>query len=74
MQGRKMHLNNKAMRKTVLGLLGLGTVFVLFALTPSAPANAKTTRIKDIVDFEGVRENQLVGYGIVVGLNGTGDS
>lgn len=69
-----MHLNNKAMRKTVLGLLGLGTVFVLFALTPSAPANAKTTRIKDIVDFEGVRENQLVGYGIVVGLNGTGDS
>jgi len=31
-------------------------------------------RIKDLVDFEGVRENQLVGYGLVVGLNGTGDS
>lgn len=31
-------------------------------------------RIKDIADFEGVRENQLVGYGLVVGLNGTGDS
>lgn len=31
-------------------------------------------RIKDIVSFEGVRENQLVGYGLVVGLNGTGDS
>lgn len=31
------------------------------------------TRIKDIVDFEGVRENMLVGYGLVVGLNGTGD-
>ncbi len=30
-------------------------------------------RIKDIVTFEGVRENQLVGYGLVVGLNGTGD-
>jgi flagellar P-ring protein precursor FlgI len=34
---------------------------------------AATSRIKDIADFEGVRENQLVGYGIVVGLNGTGD-
>lgn len=38
-----------------------------------APAFAKTSRIKDIVDIEGVRENQLVGYGLVVGLNGTGD-
>ncbi|HEV8388691.1 MAG TPA: flagellar basal body P-ring protein FlgI [Dongiaceae bacterium] len=34
---------------------------------------AATSRIKDIADFEGVRENQLVGYGIMVGLNGTGD-
>ncbi len=32
------------------------------------------SRIKDLADFEGVRENQLVGYGLVVGLNGTGDS
>ncbi|NND49783.1 MAG: flagellar basal body P-ring protein FlgI, partial [Rhizobiales bacterium] len=32
------------------------------------------SRIKDIADIEGVRENQLVGYGLVVGLNGTGDS
>ncbi len=31
-------------------------------------------RIKDVADFEGVRENQLVGYGLVVGLAGTGDS
>jgi len=31
------------------------------------------SRIKDLVDIEGVRENQLVGYGLVVGLNGTGD-
>ena len=35
-------------------------------------ANAQS-RIKDIVDFEGVRDNLLVGYGLVVGLNGTGD-
>ena len=37
------------------------------------PAGA-ASRIKDIADFEGVRENQLVGYGLVVGLNGTGDN
>lgn len=37
-------------------------------------AFANTTRIKDIVDVEGVRDNMLVGYGLVVGLNGTGDS
>jgi flagellar P-ring protein precursor FlgI len=37
------------------------------------PADAGP-RIKDIADFEGVRENQLVGYGLVVGLPGTGDS
>jgi flagellar P-ring protein precursor FlgI len=32
------------------------------------------SRIKDLVDVEGIRENQLIGYGLVVGLNGTGDS
>src|ERR1700735_1546487 len=31
-------------------------------------------RIKDIANVEGVRENQLIGYGLVVGLNGTGDT
>ncbi|MCM2343854.1 MAG: flagellar basal body P-ring protein FlgI [Alphaproteobacteria bacterium] len=40
----------------------------------TAPAAANTTRIKDIVEIEGVRDNQLVGYGLVVGLNGSGDS
>nr|WP_244466973.1 flagellar basal body P-ring protein FlgI [Devosia geojensis] len=38
-----------------------------------AEVQAAAARIKDIVDFEGIRENQLVGYGLVVGLNGTGD-
>jgi flagellar P-ring protein precursor FlgI len=44
------------------------------ALGLSAAPAAARSRIKDIVAFEGVRENQLVGYGIVVGLNGTGDA
>ena len=43
----------------------------LLIATGNANAN---TRIKDIVYFEGVRENILVGYGLAVGLNGTGDN
>jgi len=41
------------------------------SLCVSAPANA--ARIKDIVSFEGIRDNVMMGYGLVVGLNGTGD-
>ena len=50
-------------------LAGIALLLVL-ALSPGAEAQ---TRIKDVADVEGVRTNQLVGYGIVVGLNGTGD-
>ena len=39
----------------------------------AVPAHA-AIRIKDIVSVQGVRANQLVGYGLVIGLNGTGDS
>jgi len=46
---------------------------LIVSLTPLAAAQAATARIKDIVNIEGVRDNQLVGYGLVVGLNGTGD-
>jgi flagellar P-ring protein precursor FlgI len=45
----------------------------LAAALAAGPSLAKS-RIKDIVEFEGVRENMLVGYGLVVGLNGTGDT
>lgn len=45
----------------------------LTALAVSAPTAAFAGRVKDIADVEGVRGNQLVGYGLVVGLNGTGD-
>jgi len=53
------------MRQVHLALL-------LFALGVSDPAQA-ASRIKDIVTVENVRTNQLVGYGLVVGLAGTGD-
>ncbi|MBF0246899.1 MAG: flagellar basal body P-ring protein FlgI [Alphaproteobacteria bacterium] len=51
----------------------LALLMVLVLLLWSNPAGAQS-RIKDIVDFEGVRDNMLVGYGLVVGLNGTGDT
>jgi flagellar P-ring protein FlgI len=43
-----------------------------FVMTP-VPVGA-TSRIKDLANVEGVRQNQLIGYGLVVGLNGTGDT
>jgi flagellar P-ring protein precursor FlgI len=47
---------------------------LLFLLALLIPLSATAQiRIKDIADVEGVRENQLVGYGLVVGLNNTGD-
>ncbi|MCB1413169.1 MAG: flagellar basal body P-ring protein FlgI [Xanthobacteraceae bacterium] len=48
-------------------------VLALGLAVPVSPAHA-TSRIKDLANVEGVRQNQLVGYGLVVGLNGTGDT
>ena len=48
-------------------------ITLLAALAFASPATA-SSRIKDMVDVEDVRDNHLVGYGLVVGLNGTGDS
>jgi flagellar P-ring protein precursor FlgI len=46
---------------------------LLAILALALPSTAQSVRIKDLVDFDGVRGNDLVGYGLVVGLNGTGD-
>jgi len=46
-------------------------LFLFAALALAGPAQAE--RIKDIASMQGVRNNQLVGYGLVVGLDGTGD-
>jgi len=57
-------------------LKNLGLILAVGAslLLPTHSIDAKTSRIKDIINIEGVRDNQLVGYGLIVGLNGTGDS
>ncbi len=60
--------------RTLKSVLIANTLLAVFLfLIPTLPADA-ASRIKDIVAVEGVRENQLVGYGLVVGLDGTGDT
>lgn len=49
------------------------TIMVLFILM-CANIKAVDVRVKDIAAFEGVRDNQLIGYGVIVGLEGTGDT
>jgi flagellar P-ring protein precursor FlgI len=56
--------------KRLLLTLSAGLLSVMIGATAAHSAS----RIKDITEFEGVRDNMLVGYGLVVGLNGTGDS
>lgn len=58
-------------------VLRCAAVFCLFwagCAFASEHDQARLARVKDIASIEGIRDNQLVGYGIVVGLQGTGDS
>lgn len=52
----------------------IGRIHFLIILLLLLPQTALAVRIKDIAAFDGVRDNQLMGYGLVVGLNGSGDS
>lgn len=64
----------RTLLRTLVPVSAAGMV-ALGVMTAFAPGTAQaSSRIKDIVDVEGVRENMLIGYGLVVGLNGTGDS
>ncbi|WP_374652632.1 flagellar basal body P-ring protein FlgI [Dongia sp.] len=68
---KKLHIRPPAKWRRLTNLV-MALSLLLPGLVPSGPALA-LSRIKDIAEFEGVRENQLVGYGLVVGLDGTGD-
>jgi len=58
----------------------IGSLFIFFQLinntasTAPNPVSVGSTRIKELIEIKGVRSNPLVGYGVVTGLNGTGDS
>lgn len=68
--------NSGAGKSGCAGVLLLAALFVLPAHAAGGEdaGTAKRARVGDIATVEGVRDNQLVGYGIVVGLHGTGDS
>lgn len=72
----KTELKNTKPTKT--GLFGwwieLAIVLALAALFSRAEATGRLARVKDVATIDGIRDNQLVGYGLVVGLRGTGDS
>ncbi|WP_322104909.1 flagellar basal body P-ring protein FlgI [Paraburkholderia sp. J41] len=70
----------QARRSRVKGLLASFGVAAAFLFAGGAliaafawPTPARAERVKDLVSFQGVRDNPLIGYGLVVGLDGTGD-
>ena len=69
--GRQSLYDLQILRGLIWAVTRLRLLLLLLPIV-AWPALAQV-RIKDIADLEGVRDNQLVGYGLVVGLNGTGD-
>ena len=62
-----MHVTDKLLRRLILGAALLASAALWW------PAPAQAMRLKEVAAVQGVRSNQLVGYGLVVGLDGTGD-
>jgi len=56
------------------GWVALALALLLVSTLAHAAVSRQMARIKDVATIEGIRDNQLVGYGLVVGLRGTGDS
>ncbi len=65
--------NNRSVQNRITGTLW-GCLLIVIGLGLFLTPPAEASRIKELAQLEGVRANQLVGYGLVVGLNGTGDS
>lgn len=70
---RRPFISRKLQRRRMIMTASL-MAFVIAVTSIFAPSAFAYSRIKDLADVEGVRDNLLVGYGLVVGLNGTGDS
>lgn len=66
-------LAHPTLRRAIVRALGLAVLLLLLTPHASAINPDHMVLLRDITDVEGVRDNQLVGYGLVVGLNGTGD-
>jgi len=72
MDDDRTHLRPCRLRPRLAGAALIGALAVVAAGIGAAAA--ASVRIKDVSDFEGIRDNMLVGYGLVVGLDGTGDT
>ena len=64
-------------KQSSMNMLVITLILAILAVPAQSAAVEDRThhaaRLKDVADFEGIRDNPLVGYGLVVGLNGTGD-
>src|ERR1700738_2262427 len=60
-------------RKTLTVLITMGSLTAASAAFAQKSDDRMTVRVKDVAEIEGVRGNQLIGYGLVIGLNRTGD-
>ena len=76
--GNRCRETNPTKRRLTAFSCSPAVLAAVLALSSSALVCAETTmhlaRVKDVATIEGIRDNQLVGYGLVVGLRGTGDS
>ena len=71
---RPFDLSGEQRMSSVYSARVIQAAAALLALALSVMSAGATSRIKDLANIEGVRQNQLIGYGLVVGLNGTGDT
>src|SRR5579863_3649359 len=72
MTGMRMERPKTGLSRCRVGVIALTLTAVCVAIA-GEPASQRA-RVKDVAAIEGIRDNQLVGYGLVVGLRGTGDS
>ena len=73
-QIRQMRTGRRMLRVWVVAVVGLVALLAVRWAEGEADNGERRARVKDISSIEGIRDNQLVGYGLVVGLQGTGDS
>ena len=69
----EIKIAGSGMIKALSGLFAVTSLALALLTAAANPGNA-ASRIKDVTNFEGIRDNLLVGYGLVVGLNNTGDT
>ena len=71
---REVRLNHSPRRRARMAAIWMLAGLILQVATVSGEPVSHRARVKDVASIEGIRDNQLVGYGLVVGLRGTGDS